>query len=93
MARPIKAAMITTSTAITTMATIRTDETGTQTALNSGLDNPTKTPPSTNRPARMPWKMYWAAEVPEPSLRTHSKCCSIENRASWSKIVVKITPI
>lgn len=91
-ARTAKANIMTASNAITTMATMRTEESGTQTVLNSALDSPTKTPPIMSLPPTSPWRMYWTGDDGAPSFATHSRYCSIENRASWSKAVVKITP-
>lgn len=93
MARPAKIVTITASTTTNVMARARTDETGTQTVLNCGLDRPTKTAPRTNRTPKKTCGIIWPVDARVPSFITQRECCSIEYRASWSNMVVKTMAI
>ncbi len=79
---------------MTTMTAARgmTEETATHTGAKSGREKPTNTIPTTRRPASSDCSTICSMLDFVPPLRAHSRYCSMEKRAIWSKKVAKRMP-
>ncbi len=82
----------TASRTTTTTASGSTEDMGTQTGSKRGREKPTKTMPTTKRPASSNCRTICCMPDLEPPLMAHSRYCSTKTLAIWSKKVVKMMP-